>query len=286
MLRKTSLLAWLLLLVFAAPLLAKPFVFTAIPDEDETRLKERFDRVAAYLQAQLGTEVKFVPVKSYAASVAAFQNDQVQMAWFGGLSGVQARKLVPGSKAIAQGFEDQAFITYFIANASTGLTESKDFPKSMAGLTFTFGSKGSTSGRLMPEFYIRKSFGKAPEQVFSRVGFSGDHSKTLALVQFGAYQVGALNYEVWNNEIKAGTVDPKKVQIIWRTPTYPDYQFTVRGDVDANYGQGFTERLTKALLDMKDPKLLEAFPRSSMIPAKNSDYGPIETVGKQIGLLD
>jgi phosphonate transport system substrate-binding protein len=286
MLRKISLLAWLLLIVFAAPLLAKPFVFTAIPDEDETRLKERFDRVAAYLQDKLGTEVKFVPVKSYAASVAAFQNDQVQMAWFGGLSGVQARKLVPGSKAIVQGFEDQAFITYFIANASTKLKDSKTFPKAMAGKTFTFGSKGSTSGRLMPEFYVRKYFGKAPEQVFSRVGFSGDHSKTLALVQSGAYEVGALNYEVWNNEVKAGTVDPKKVHIIWRTPTYPDYQFSVRGDVDAHYGAGFTEKLTQALLGMNDPKLLEAFPRSKMIPAKNSDYGPIETVGKQIGLLD
>ena len=286
MLRKTTLLAWLLLLVFAAPLLAKPFVFTAIPDENETRLKERFDRVAAYLQKELGTEVKFIPVKSYAASVAAFQNNQVQMAWFGGLSGVQARQRVPGSKAIVQGYEDQAFITYFIANASTGLKETKAFPKGIAGKTFTFGSKGSTSGRLMPEFYIRKAFGKGPDQVFSRVGFSGDHSKTLALVQSGAYQVGALNYEVWNNEVKAGNVDPKKVRIIWRTPTYPDYQFSVRGDVDKDYGAGFTAKLTKALLGMNDKSLLEAFPRSKMIPAKNSDYGPIETVGKQIGLLE
>jgi len=98
--------------------------------------------------------------------------------------------------------------------------------------------------------------------------------------------VGAMNFTVWENEVKAGHVDPAKVRIIWRTPTYPDYQFTVRGDVDRAYGQGFTDRLTKALLNMKDPSLLEAFPRRSMIPAKNSDYAPIETVGKQIGLLD
>ena len=285
MFRRLALAAVLLLLV-VQPLLAKPFVFTAIPDEDETRLKERFDKVAAYLQDTLGTEVKFIPVKSYAASVTAFTNDQVQMAWFGGLSGVQARRRVPGSKAIAQGFEDQQFISYFIANTSTGLTESKDFPKGIAGKTFTFGSKGSTSGRLMPEFYIRKAFGKSPDDVFSRVGFSGDHSKTLALVQSGAYEVGALNYAVWENEVKAGHVDPSKVRIIWKTPTYPDYNFSVRGDVDQNYGAGFTAKLTKALLEMKDPKLLESFPRSSMIPASNDDYGPIEDVGKQIGLLE
>jgi len=285
MFRKFALAA-VVLLVLVQPLLAKPFIFTAIPDEDETRLKERFDRVAAYLQEKLGTEVKFVPVKSYAASVAAFTNDQVQMAWFGGLSGVQARRRVPGSQAIVQGAEDQEFITYFIANTSTGLRESQDFPKGMQGKTFTFGEKGSTSGRLMPEFYIRKAFGKSPEDVFSRVGFSGDHSKTLALVQSGAYQVGAMNFAVWDNEVKAGHVDPAKVRVIWKTPSYPDYQFTVRGDVDRAYGAGFTARLTKALLDMKDPTLLEAFPRSRMIPASNDDYGPIEDVGKQIGLQE
>jgi len=285
MMRKL-LLASVLLLLAVQPLLAKPFVFTAIPDQDETRLTQRFDQVAAYLQDKLGVEVQFVPVKSYAASIAAFANDQVQMAWFGGLSGVQARKLVPGSQAIAQGYEDQFFVTYFIANASTGLTESRDFPMGIKGLTFTFGSKGSTSGRLMPEYFIRKAFGKSPDEVFSRVGFSGDHTKTLELVQSGAYQVGALNYKVWETEKKAGHVDPNKVRVIWRTPTYPDYNWTVRGDVDQVYGQGFTERLKQALIGMKDPKLLAAFPRQSFVPASNKDYVPVEEVGKQIGLLD
>jgi phosphonate transport system substrate-binding protein len=208
------------------------------------------------------------------------------MAWFGGLSGVRARHLVPGAKAIVQGYEDQQFISYFIANASTGLTEGKDFPLGIAGKTFTFGAKGSTSGRLMPEYFVRKAFGKSPDQVFKRVGYSGNHTKTLALVQSGAYQVGALNYEVWNNEEKAGHIDPSKVRIIWRTPTYPDYQFTVRGDLDQTFGAGFTDKVTQALLRMNDPKLLEAFPRTRFIPASNSDYTPIEEVGKEIGLLN
>ena len=90
------------------------FVFTAIPDEDESRLRQRFNKVANYLEKQLGEAVKYIPVKSYAAAVAAFRNDQVQLAWFGGLSGVRARILVSGSEAIAQGFEDQAFFNYFI----------------------------------------------------------------------------------------------------------------------------------------------------------------------------
>ncbi len=85
------------------------FVFTAIPDQDETRLVERFTRVADYLQGRLGLPVKYLPVKSYPAAVTAFTNGQVQLAWFGGFTGVQARRQVAGSEAIAQGAEDVAF---------------------------------------------------------------------------------------------------------------------------------------------------------------------------------
>jgi phosphonate transport system substrate-binding protein len=265
---------------------ADTFTFTAIPDQDESQLRTRFGKVADYLSEKLGVDVKYVPVKSYSAAVTAFRNNQVQLAWFGGLSGVRARALVPGSQAIAQGKEDEAFVTYFIAHTSTGLKESKEFPKGIAGKTFSFGSKGSTSGRLMPEYYIREAFGKAPDQVFDRVGFSGDHSRTIAVVQSGAYQVGALNFQVWERELKEGKIDTDKVRVIWRTPTYPDYQWTIRGDVDKRFGKGFSDKVKNALLSMNDPELLKSFPRSAFIPASNSDYEPIERTAKSIGLID
>ena len=74
---------------------AKTLVFTGIPDQDESRLVERFGKVAAYLEAKLGVPVRYIPVKSYPAAVTAFTNGQVQLAWFGGFTGVQARKAVP-----------------------------------------------------------------------------------------------------------------------------------------------------------------------------------------------
>ncbi len=265
---------------------AQTFTFTAIPDEDASRLKARFGKVANYLSGKLGVTVRYVPVKSYAAAVTAFRNNQVQLAWFGGLSGVRARGTVTGSEAIAQGFEDQFFVTYFIAHAGTGLTESKQFPTGIRGRTFTFGSKGSTSGRLMPEFHIRQALGGAPDKVFSRVGFSGDHSRTIALVQSGAYQVGAVNFKVWENEAAAGRIDAKKVSIIWRTPTYPDYQWTIRGDADRRFGKGFKVKVKNALLGIKDPKLLKAFPRKKFVSASNSDYGRILKIGRSVGLMD
>ena len=271
---------------FVSAALAGDFVFTAVPDEDETRLRQRFDKVAVYLTRELGVKVRYIPVKSYAAAVTAFRNNHVHLAWFGGLAGVRARLLVPGSEAIVQGCEDRLFITYFIAHASTGLRPADGFPAGIAGRTFTFGSKGSTSGRLMPEFYIRKHLKQAPAKAFARVGFSGDHSRTIALVQSGAYAVGAVNFKVWANEMKAGHIDPAKVSVIWKTPPYPDYQWTIRGDVDTVWGRGFKARVTRALLDMTDTDLLASFPRKGFVPAKNSDYEPILDVARSIKLID
>ena len=262
------------------------FVFTAIPDQDESKLRKRFGKVATYLSKELGMKVEYVPVKSYAAAVTAFRNNQVQLAWFGGLSGVRARLLVKGSTAIAQGKKDPFFETYFIAHSSTGLSYSKNFPKGIAGKTFTFGPKGSTSGRLMPEYHIRQAFGKAPSQVFKRVGFSGNHSRTVSLVQSGAFQVGATNFKVWKRGLKDGSIDPKKVKVIWKTPGYPDYNWTIRGDVDQSFGNGFSKKVQKALLSMSDPDLLKSFPREAFISAKNDDYKPILDTAKLLKLID
>jgi len=276
----------LMLIMIVGFVYAKSFTFTAIPDQDETQLKERFSKLAVYLTKELNVDVKFVPVKSYSASIAAFRNNQVQLAWFGGLSGVKARLIVPGSVAIAQGVEDPNFHSFIIANTSTGLEKSETIPAGIEGKTFTFGSKGSTSGRLMPEYFITEQFKKSPNDLFKKVGFSGNHSKTVELVQSGAYEVGAVNYKVWKRELKSGKIDPSKVKIIYQTPGYPDYNFTARGDLDKQFGEGFTKKLQAAILNIKDEKILNAFPRTGFIEAKNKDFAPVLDTARKLGLVD
>src|SRR3954470_11014112 len=263
------------------------FVFTAIPDQDESRLIERFSKVAEQLQAKLGVPVKYIPVKSYPAAVTAFTNNQVQLAWFGGFTGVQARRQTPGAQTIAQGAEDAAFKSYLIANTKTGLKPAKEFPKEVAGKSFTFGARASTSGRLMPEFFIRQAFGgKSPEEIFARVGFSGDHSRTIQLVQSGAFETGVVDYSVWDLDQKAGKIDPTQVSVIWESPPFPDYQWTIRGESHAIFGPGFTEKVRTTLLTIDDPAILNIFGRTKFIPVQNTDYTPIEEVAKTTGLLN
>lgn len=283
----TLLLTTVCILAFApAPASASTLYFTAIPDQDETRLRERFDAVAEYLSEALDQPVRYIPVKSYAASVSAFRNNQVQLAWFGGLSGVRAQQMVPGSRAIAQGIDDPNFQSYFIAHHSTGLQPSETLPEGLRGLTFTFGSRGSTSGRLMPEYFLTEHFGESPDSIFRRVGYSGNHTRTVALVESGAWQAGAVNYKVWQRMVDSGEVDTNQVQVVWETPGYVDYHWVIRGDIDQRFGAGFSERVQQAILAIDDPELLARFPREGFIPAENDDYAPILETARQLGLIE
>ncbi|RMH22361.1 MAG: putative selenate ABC transporter substrate-binding protein [Acidobacteria bacterium] len=265
---------------------SKTLRFSAIPDQSSTELAEKFAPLAAYLSEQLGVPVEYVPARDYQASVEMFKNGDVHLAWFGGLTGVQARAAVPGARAIAQGDTDPHFYSYFIAHKDTGLERSDSLPPDLGSYTFTFGSESSTSGRLMPEYFIRQAFGKSPEELFEHpVGFSGSHDKTVELVESGQYQVGAVNYAVYDKRVKNGDTDPDVARIIWQTPEYADYNWTVRPDVDAEFGDGFTARLTEALLAIDDPTLLAALPRNRLIPARNEDYEGIRQVAEELGMI-
>jgi phosphonate transport system substrate-binding protein len=252
------------------------FYFTTVPDRDETALVKRFERLAPYLERKLGTKAAYVPASTYEAAVKAFASGQVQLGWFGAYSGVKARHAVPGSEIIAQGEKDRNYKTYFIAHVSSGILPSKEFPYGIEGKTIVFGSPISTSGRLIPEYWIRRQFEKTPKEVFSRVSFSGDHASTLDLVEAGVSEIGALDYTVFEAARKAGKVDLGRVRVIWETPPFPDTAFIVRGDVNRIFGEGFNRKVKQAIVDLDDAEVLQAFDRPRFIPASNEQYAFIE----------
>lgn len=263
-------------------------VIGAIPDQDPEILARNYELVANYLSEEVGVDVRFEPVTEYDAAVTAFRVGDLDLAWFGGLTGVQARLQVDGAEAIAQRDIDEQFTSVFIAGTDTGIDPFDDVSglSAVAGRTLTFGSDSSTSGRLMPQSFLSQA-GVALEDLNGEPGFSGSHDATIELVEAGTFEVGALNSQVWEARVESGDVDLERVQVVFETPTYFDYHWVARPEL----GDDLQNRIVEALmsLDPSDPDeaaILEFFGADSFIETENDNYTSIEEVGREIGSID
>jgi phosphonate transport system substrate-binding protein len=272
---------------------SKPVLrISAIPDQQPEKLNRLYGLVANELSKQLGVRVQYVPVTNYAAAVSAFRTGNLDLVWFGGLTGVQARLQKPGAKVLAQRDIDASFHTIFIANTKSGLkpvTSVKGLSQ-LKGKRFTFGSESSTSGRLMPQYFLGQAGVKPNQFAGGAPGFSGSHDATVALVQSGAYEAGAVNEQVWRASLHNGKANRSKVMAIWKTPGYPDYHWIAQPDLDKRFGKGFTNRIQKAILSWRpsnpeQKQILSLFGAQQFTAAKASAYSRIEQVGRQIGQI-
>lgn len=265
---------------------------SAIPDQDPAKLVTINKAMADYLATALGVEVEYVPVSDYAAAVSLFRTGDLDMVFFGGLTGVQARLQTPGSTLVAQRDIDDAFQSVFIANAGAGIAAVSD-AKGLAelkGKRFTFGAESSTSGRLMPEFFLDQAGLSSAKDFSGPPGYSGSHDKTIDLVQAGTYDAGVLNLQVWQRRLAAGTVDKTKVAEVFTTPSYHDYHWLAGPRTNARFGAGFTDKLSAALLalDHANPdqaKLLDLYGAKKFIATKDDNYRQIEQIGRKLGLI-
>lgn len=257
------------------------FKITAIPDEAPTELARKAAPLVKYLEGKLGMKVEFTPVSDYAAAVEALVNKQIDLAWFGGFTFVQANvrsggKVVP----LVQREEDTKFRSVFIS-ADPAIKSLAD----IKGHTLSFGSQSSTSGHLMPRSFLLDAK-IDPEKDLKRVAYSGAHDATIAAVAAGKVDVGALNVSVWDKFLEDKKVDTNKVHVIYTTPTYYDYNWTVHADMPA----ALKEKLTKAFLDLSpntpEGKEVLALQRATrFVPTKVDNYKGIEAAARSAGLL-
>ena len=283
--RHLGLCFFLFLLIDGGELPAQQFrpelKISAIPDENPQEMLRVYAPFADYLTKEIGVPVKFTPVVDYAATVEGLAASKLDMVWYGGFTSVQAAYRAKGAKRIIMRKEDAEFKSHFITRNDTGIRSLKD----LKGKTFSFGSVSSTSGHLMPRYFLLQA-GIQPERDFSRFSFSKAHDATAAWVEAGRVDAGALNFLVWDKLVETKKVDTSKVVVFWTTPPYVDYVWAVRGGLDP----GLVQKISKAFLklDYQNPehkKLLDLHRTKGYIPAKDSDWKGIEEAAISAGLL-
>jgi len=265
---------------------SKTLYIGGIPDQNLSVLEERFGSVADHLSSELGVDVEYVPVVDYSSLVTAFKNGEIMLAWFGGLTGLQAKSFTPGATSIVQRPLDQKFTSVFVVDAESSI----DSLAELAGTSFTFGSTNSTSGHLMPRSFLLAA-GVDPETDFRGVpNFSGSHDLTWKLVESGSFEAGALNAAVWKRAVSDGDVDLSKIRVLEETPEYVDYQWLAHPDLETSWDNALTADVKNALLGIsqstdREKRILELFETDSFVAVDESDYDDLEQIARSLNML-
>ena len=259
-----------------------------IPDQDIARLARRYAVFAEYMTMELGVPVEYVPSVDYAAVVTSFTQGEIHLAFFGGLTGIQARLQNPGAQAIVQREYDGSFHSKLVRRADLDINSLGDLKAQAGDLTITFGSENSTSGHLMPRHFLVAADIDPDEDFRSLPNFSGSHDLTWKLVEDGSFDVGALSDVVWDRAVGEGKADESRVQEFYTTPAYFNYNWTVRPDLDETYGEGFTAKVQQALLNLNPEEhgeILDLFSTEKFIVTNNENYQPLEDVARSLGMF-
>jgi len=255
---------------------------SAIPDENPSELLRIYTPFAEYLQRELKVKVQFTPVVDYAATVEGLAAKKLDLVWYGGFTSVQAVRRTNGTaKRLVLRQEDAEFKSVFVARPSSLVKNLAD----LKGKAFSFGSVGSTSGHLMPRYFMLQA-GINPERDLKQVAYSGAHDATALWVETGKVDAGALNFLVWDKLVQQKKVDLSKVNVFYTTPSYVDYVWTVRGDLDREVQEGIVHAFLK--LDYSNPedrRLLDLHRTKKYIRANDADWKGIEDAAITAGLL-
>ncbi|MBK1612226.1 putative selenate ABC transporter substrate-binding protein [Rubrivivax gelatinosus] len=254
---------------------------TAIPDESPTELARKAAPLVKYLESKLAMKVEYTPVTDYAAAVETLVNRKIDLAWFGGFTFVQASIRSGGQVVpLVQREEDQKFRSVFIS-ADPAIRTLAD----IKGRDFSFGSQSSTSGHLMPRSFLMQA-GIEPDRDFRRVAYSGAHDATVAAVAAGKVAAGALNISVWDKLVTENKVDTQRVHVVYTTPPYYDYNWTVHAQMPA----ALREKIKAAFLALsrdtaEGREVLELQRATRFVPTQPENYKGIEAAARAAGLI-
>lgn len=257
-----------------------------LPDQSAAALKLSFDPLLEYLALQTGREFELLIPDDYQHLVELFESGAVDLAYFGGLTFAQARQSV-GAVPVVMREADRRFTTSFIVRNEPPWDACLQLAcDALDGAVLTFGSRLSTSGHLMPRYYLRSELGLVPEDSFGGVRYSGAHDQTALDVQSGAATIGAMNSAIYNSMLADGRIGQDTLVLIWETPPYADYVWAIQNDFD----RGTIIAIRDAFLGLSvfedaEKRILDALRADNFVPASARDFEALVSIAVESGLL-
>jgi phosphonate transport system substrate-binding protein len=250
-----------------------------IPTTDPGKVVRESKPLITYLEGETGAKIELTVPTNYAAVVEAIANDQVDIAYLGGFTYVQASKRA-GVVPLVQRDRDQNFHSLFITQQDSGINSLAD----LKDHTFAFGDVNSTSGHLMPEYFMREA--QVDPEVLTRAIYTGGHDATALAVANNKVDAGALDETVYQKMVKEGKLDPSRVKVFYTTRPFYDYVWAARRGLDQKLADSFTTAFLK--LDANNPAhkaILDLLNATKYVKAEDSNYDKLRQAAKDSGLL-
>jgi phosphonate transport system substrate-binding protein len=250
-----------------------------IPTTDPGKIVRDSQPFVAYLEKELGAKVELTVPTNYAAVVEAVANDRVDIAYFGGFTYIQAAarsKVIP----LVQRMQDQSFHSVCITPAESPIHSLGD----LRGHSFAFGDVNSTSGHLMPAYFMRKE--GVDEAVIDKAIYTGAHDTTALAVANNKVDAGAMDELVFARMIKQGKLIQSQVRVFYTTPPFFDYVWAARAGMNQSRAEAFANAMLKLdEANSEQTHILQLLNATKYVRAEDASYNALRQAAKDAGLL-
>jgi len=250
------------------------------PGDTPAERKVAAHTVESYLSGMLGMPVHVVTARSYQDAVAACLSGSTPVAYLGAFGYIQAHDrgdFVP----MAQRKDGKLTRSVFIANVDSGVRTLED----LRGRTFAFGERTSTSGYVMPMYFLDLNDLPARGTFRSSTHVKGDRAVMSAVLDFKV-DAGVINDKYLNRMRREGRYKPGQVNIVWESPPFPDSLWCASKTLGAPMLDRISNAFTSLSPDRReDGPVLKALEADGFYRPRHEQYGRVHDAVLLEGLL-
>lgn len=206
--------------------------FGIISTESSQNLKSDWQPLLDDMSKQVGAEIKPFFASDYAGVIQAMRFGKVDMAWYGNKSAMEAVDRASGEVFARVVYDDgtTGYKSVLIAQKNSPINNVEDMLASASTLNFGNGDPNSTSGYLVPAYYVFGQHNVDAKQIFKRT-LNANHESNLMAVANGQLDVATFNSNGWDMMKERQPEILAKVKIIWESPEIPSDPLVWRSDM-------------------------------------------------------
>jgi phosphonate transport system substrate-binding protein len=212
---------------------AKEISFGVISTDSASAQRDRWEPFFRDMEKQTGLTVKSFYAPDYAGVIEAMRFNKVQVAWFGNKAAMEAVDRASGEVFAQVVFADGAvgYTSYLITQKDSPYNNVDDVIKNGKSINFGIGDPNSTSGFLVPTYYIFAKRNIEARDTFKTVR-NASHGVNLQAILAKQLDVATNNSEEIDRLTATKPESAQDIKIIWKSPLIPSDPFVWRTDLD------------------------------------------------------